>query len=319
MFKNIISKAKNTSKTIILAWWEDERVLVASKKAVEENLAKIILTWDKDKIIFAWKKIWINADFFDIIDFNLEKDKFIELAFSHYNNKFSKEVLENDFQNSSNFWAFLLSAWIWDWMIWWSSETTANVIRAWIKFIWVKEKLKKISSLMILIKNEEVLFFSDIAVNIDPDAKDIAQITLDSAKTIKSLWVEPQVSLLSFSTNWSWWKHPEIEKMKEALKIIKFYDPDLVIDWESQFDSAYDENVRKMKFPNSKIIWKSNLFIFPDLNSGNIWYKIAERLWWYRAIWPILQWFSKPINDLSRWCSSDDIFYLIWFTVCQNL
>ena len=164
-----------------------------------------------------------------------------------------------------------------------------------------------------------LLFFADCSTEIEPDAKDLAEIAIDTAETAKrflALPTLPKIAMLSFSTHGSA-KHPLADKMKEATRILQYKRPELVVDGEIQVDAALVPDVARLKCPNSKIKGDANVLIFPDLNSGNIAYKLVERLAKARALGPILQGLQKPVNDLSRGCSVQDIVDITSITVVE--
>lgn len=175
---------------------------------------------------------------------------------------------------------------------------------------------RKASSFFIMIHNEKILFFADCAMNVDPTKEELADITIQTVTSAKAFNVEPKVALISFSTKGSA-KHPLLKKIIEATEIVQKLKPDLIVDGELQFDSAFVPEIAKSKAPNSKIMGDANIFIFPDLNTGNTAYKIAERMGGAQAIGPITQGFKKPVNDLSRGCSVDDIVLVTAITAIQ--
>ena len=157
-----------------------------------------------------------------------------------------------------------------------------------------------------MLLNDKLLIFADCAIVINPDAKDLAEIAIDTAKSAKKFGIEPKVAMLSFSTKGSA-KHPYVDKVREAVSIVKDKMPDLVVDGEMQVDAALVPEVCEKKCPVCKLHGDSNVLIFPDLQSGNIAYKLVERLAKANAVGPILQGLRKPVNDLSRGCSVQDV------------
>lgn len=197
---------------------------------------------------------------------------------------------------------------------------TANTIRPALKIIGTREKFHKVSGFFFMILGEKVLLFADCAVIIQPDAHDLAAIAMDTAETARRFGLEPQIAMLSFSTNGSA-DHPEVDKVRQATKMVKNAQPNLIIEGEMQVDAALDADVCQRKFPNCPTPGDFNVLVFPDLAAGNIAYKLVERLAGAQAIGPIFQGLKKPINDLSRGCSPQDIVDLTAFTTveAQNL
>lgn len=175
---------------------------------------------------------------------------------------------------------------------------------------------RKASSFFIILHNDRILFFADCAMNVNPTKEELADITLQTVKSARQLGIEPKVAMLSFSTKGSA-TTIETKKIVEATEIIKLLDKQLVIDGEVQFDTAFVPKVAEKKNPDSVIKGDANIFIFPDLNSANIAYKIAERMAGATAIGPITQGFKKPVNDLSRGCSVEDIVLVSIITAIQ--
>ncbi len=191
---------------------------------------------------------------------------------------------------------------------------TADVLRPAFKVIGSNHK---VSGICILEIKKKTYFFADCGVIIDPRPKELANIALDAAEFAKSLGVEPKIAMLSFSTHGSP-THEAIKKMKNATKLAKIKKPFLAIDGELQVDAAIVPGVMKIKCPKSKLKGNANILIFPDLNSGNIGYKLAERMSGGRAAGPVLLGMKKPVNDLSRGCSVRDIVDLALITIFQS-
>jgi phosphate acetyltransferase len=184
------------------------------------------------------------------------------------------------------------------------------------QIIKTKSGVPKASGMMIMEREHELLFFADIALNINPTAEELAAIALTSATTVSELGTEPKIAMLSFSTRDSA-KHEMVEKVKLATKLAKEKSPELIIDGEIQLDAAIVPEVALKKCKDSVLHGKANVLIFPDLNSGNIGYKLVQRLGGFKALGPIMQGLNKPINDLSRGASVEDVVELAAITVLQ--
>lgn len=196
--------------------------------------------------------------------------------------------------------------------------STGDTIRPGLQIIKTKKHIKTISSTMILRKNKEIKYFSDIAININPSAEQLADITIQTSDLMKSFNEKTNIVLLSFSTKGSA-SSDSVKKVIEAGKILDNKELNFNYDYEMQFDAAFDENIRNKKAPNSKLSGIVNGYVFPELNSANIGYKIAQRLGEYDAIGPIITGFKKPINDLSRGANKNEIFEMSIITAIQYL
>jgi len=196
--------------------------------------------------------------------------------------------------------------------------TTKEVFQPALKILGTKDQFHRVSSYFIMLVNEQELFFADCAVNINPNARELAEIAIDTANTAKVFGLEPQIALLSFST-YNSASDESIDKIQAAIKIIKEKAPQLVVDGEMQVDAALIPEIRSRKAPNSPITKSANVLIFPDLNSGNIAYKLVERLAKAQAVGPILQGFKKPFNDFSRGCSTQDIYDIAAITAIESI
>jgi phosphate acetyltransferase len=204
-----------------------------------------------------------------------------------------------------------------------ATSTTGNVLRASIQTIGTAAGIKTVSSFFIMITKDAnfgedgVIFFADCAVNPNPDSQALAEIAVATAGNCKAfLDVEAKVAMLSFSTKGSA-SHPDVDKVTKAVEIAKQIAPDLMIDGELQADAALIPSIGEKKAPGSAVAGKANVVIFPDLDSGNIGYKLTERIGGAVAFGPILQGLAKPVNDLSRGCSVDDIVNVVAFTAVQ--
>ncbi len=168
-------------------------------------------------------------------------------------------------------------------------------------------------------RDQEKYVFSDCAINVNPTAQELAEIAVDSAKTAAELFdIEPKVAMMSFSTKGSA-KSPEVDKVVEATKIAKKLAPQYMIDGELQFDASYVPSVAQLKAPDSEVAGQATVFVFPELQSGNIGYKIAQRFGNFEAIGPILQGLNKPVSDLSRGANEEDVYKLSIITAAQTL
>lgn len=327
----IKDRAKQYKKTIVLVETGDMRTLEAADKVLRESFADIVLVGDKDEISSKTKNLDLSKA--TIIDPRtsglIEKytDMFVELrGHKGMTKDKAKELLLND---PLYFGVALVKDNKADGMVAGAINSTANVLRAALQIIGTAKDTKVVSSFFLMIvpdskfglqyENSGILGFSDCALVQDPDSNELAQIAISAAKTFTQLTGEsPKVALLSHSTYGSA-KHKKVDKVLEALEIIKKESPNLEVDGELQLDAAIVESVGKSKAPDSKIAGNANVLIFPDIDAGNIGYKLVQRLAKAEAYGPITQGMAKPINDLSRGCCSDDVVGTIALTALQSI
>ena len=203
-----------------------------------------------------------------------------------------------------------------DGMISGTTFPTADTIRPALKIIKTKEKFHKISGFFFMIWEERLLLFADCAVMIEPNSHELADIAIDTAETAIRFGIDPRIAMLSFSTAGSA-RHPNVDRVREATKMVQHRRPNLTVEGEMQVDAALVPQICERKFPQSKVCGDFNIFIFPNLSAGNIAYKLVQRLAGAHAIGPILQGLNKPVNDLSRGCSAKDISDLAAFTTVE--
>ena len=195
-------------------------------------------------------------------------------------------------------------------------NTTANTIRPALQLIKTAENASLVSSVFFMLLPDQVLVYGDCAINPDPNAQQLADIAIQSAESAQMFGIEPRVAMISYSTGSSG-AGSDVEKVREATKIAESLRPDLLIDGPLQYDAAAIESVGKSKAPNSPVAGKANVFVFPDLNTGNTTYKAVQRSFDLVCIGPMLQGMRKPVNDLSRGALVDDIVFTIALTAIQ--
>ncbi len=327
---SIKEKVKKNLKRIVLPESKEDRMYLAAEKLLKENLVKeLIFVGEKDFIIKKAQELNVSdiiekIRIYDIETFErLEEfgDEFYELR---KHKGISKEEAMNSIKNELFFGAMLVRKGLADGMVAGAMNETANVVRSGLYIIGTKEGINTVSSFFVMIlpdKNigeEGILFFADSAVVINPTASQLADIGISTAESMKSLLgKEPRIAFLSFSTKGSA-SHPLVDKVVNALNIAREKRPDLKMDGEFQLDSALIERVARKKVKTeSEVAGKANILIFPDLNSGNIGYKLTQYLGKAMAVGPILQGLKKPVNDLSRGCLVDDIVGVVCITQLQ--
>lgn len=323
----IREKAKKNPKNIVLPEGEEVRMIKAAETITKEGFANLILLGKKENIKFKAQKLGIEfSNKIKIIN-PKDSDRLKEYAESYYQLRKNKGLsLDEAYQLLEDplyFGALMVYHNDADGLVAGSINATGDVFRPALQTIKTAPGINIVSSSFIMVipdcpyGENGVVVFADCAINPEPNAEQLADIAIASAETGKVLvGIEPRVAMLSFSTKGSA-KHALIDKVVEATKIAQKKKPDLLIDGELQADAALIPSVGERKAPNSKIAGKANVLIFPDLQSGNIAYKLVERLAKAEAIGPISQGMRKPVNDLSRGCSAEDIVNVVAITVLQ--
>ncbi|MHB1315267.1 MAG: phosphate acetyltransferase [Christensenellales bacterium] len=315
-------KAKLAKQRIVLPEGTEPRTLNAVKVIAGEGLADLIMLGDEATI---------QAEMKDFPQVRIIDPKssplFDEYANTYYEMRKEKgmtpEKARETMKDVLFFGTMLLKKGEADGMVAGAINTTGNTLRPGLQIIKTLPGISIVSSCFLMIcPNQKygengVLLFGDCAVNPNPNPDELAAIAISTARTGKALiGMEPRVALLSFSTKGSA-KHELVDKVTDALAIIKNQAPDLLCDGELQADAALVESVAKLKSPGSPVAGKANILIFPDLQSGNIGYKLVQRLAGAEAIGPIIQGMAKPVNDLSRGCSAEDIVNVVAITALQ--
>lgn len=315
----IKERARRIPARIVFPETQDPRVLKAVSEIVKEGTAYPFLIGNPEKLQRDFKRLGLPADIspYKITDkkecdecmarfsqkfFEIRKDKGMTLAEA-------KKLMKDP----NYFGVMLVKMGGADGMISGSLSPTADVLRPALQIIKTKKKFHKISGFFFMVLGNRLLLFADCAVNIEPNSHDLAEIAIDTAETAKRFGIEPRIAMLSFSTNGSA-RHPNSDRVREATQMVRHFRPDLICDGEMQVDAALVPEISKLKFPNSHVPGNANILIFPNLEAANISYKLVERLGKAHAVGPIMQGFQKPINDLSRGCSVEDIVSLAAIT-----
>lgn len=320
VLQSLHAKIKNRNIKIVFPESLDERIISAANKLAEEHILIPVLIGKKEEIEAKAKECNVSLEGMEIIDpesfpsFEEMVDDFVERR----KGKVTKEDARSILLNHNYFGTMLVYENYAQGLVSGAVSSTADTVRPALQIIKTKEGIKKTSGVFLMVRGDEKYIFADCAINIAPDSQDLAEIAIESAKTAKMFDIDPKVAMLSFSTKGS--AHSEeTEKVVQAIKIVHEREPEIVIDGEFQFDAAFVPSVAERKAPDSPIHGDANVFIFPDLEAGNIGYKIAQRLGNFEAIGPILQGLRKPVNDLSRGCNEEDVYQLAIITALQSL
>jgi len=323
--REIREKAKKKKQKIVLPESEDTRVLKAAEFLQKEELADIILIGKKEEILEAAGKEGVKIEGVEIIDPESfpEIDDYAETLYQMRKEKgMEKKEAEKLIKTPLYFSTMLVKKDYARGSVAGANNSTGDVLRPAMQIIKTAPGISVISGAFIMLLNspyapEGKLIFADCAVNPEPDADQLAQIGVASAQTAKDIaGLDPKTAFLSFSTKGSA-SHPLVEKVTRATQKAKELDPKGSYDGELQADAALVPAIGNKKAPESKIAGRANVLVFPDLQAGNIGYKMVERLGGAEAVGPILQGMAKPVNDLSRGCSVDDIINLVAITALQ--
>lgn len=325
--KNITSQAKKLQKTIVLPEADDQRILKAAEIINVTRIAKIVLIGEEEKIESIASENQIDLSSVKIV--NPKKSEYLPDFAKRFKVKREKkgmteqkalEILSEDYLF---FGAMMVDQGLADGMVAGATHFTSETIKATVHCIGTAHENQLISSFFIMITPKKdygvdgILFFADCGVIPNPNAEELAEIATTTASSfIKLIGEEPRVAMLSFSTKTSA-VHDDVDKVIKATEIAKKKRSDFLIDGELQVDAALIPQIGQRKAPDSRVAGRANILIFPDLDAGNIGYKLVERIGGAVALGPIFQGCNKPVNDLSRGCSVDDIVNVVAITAVQ--
>ena len=317
----LLQKARAHRKHIVLPEGNDERILEAATRLQLLNIVDLTLLGDKREIQLKCDQLGLQID--------LEKIKVLNPEDSIYNESFSKTLFEarkhkgmtettaNDLTRDVSYYGTLMILnGLADGMVSGAVHTTMHTIKPALQIIKTKPGVSVVSSVFFMCLSDRVSVMGDCAVNPNPNATQLAEIAISSAQSAEAFGINAKVAMLSYSSGSSG-KGEEVEKVRKATEIVKTKKPNLEIEGPIQYDAAVDMSVAKTKMPDSKVAGQASVLIFPDLNTGNNTYKAIQRETGALAIGPMLQGLNKPVNDLSRGCTVDDIFNTVLLTAIQ--
>ncbi|MBE6293505.1 MAG: phosphate acetyltransferase [Bacteroidales bacterium] len=330
VIKNLIERACENKQRIVLPEGTEERTLKAADKAIADGIADLIILGNKAEIASLADKFNLTniakATIIDPAD-NPDAEKYASLLYELRKAKgMTMEEAEKLVKNPLYLGCLIIKAGDADGQVAGAQNTTGNVLRPALQIIKTSPGITCVSGAMMMLTNAKeygqdgVLFFADVAVTPNPDANQLSQIAVCTAQTAKALAgiEQPRVAMLSFSTKGSA-KHEMVDKVAEATRLAHELAPTLDLDGELQADAALVPFVGASKAPGSTVAGKANVLVFPDLGAGNIGYKLVQRLGKAEAIGPVLQGIARPVNDLSRGCSVEDVYMMIAITANQAI
>ncbi len=315
----LIERARSERKRIVLPEGDDDRILRAANLLLRRNVCDLVLLGDAEEVRARAAALRLDLGDTTIVDpvTSQDRERFIERYLELRAHKgISRDLAEEVMADVSYFGTMMVKEGVVDGMVSGAAHSTGHTIRPAFEFIRTKPDVSIVSSVFFMALPDRVLVYGDCAVNPNPDAGQLADIALSSAETAASFGVDPRVAMLSYSTGESG-QGADVEKVREATALARERRPELMIDGPIQYDAAVDVSVAATKMPGSDVAGHATVFIFPDLNTGNNTYKAVQRSAGAVAIGPVLQGLNKPVNDLSRGCTVNDIVNTVAITAVQ--
>jgi phosphate acetyltransferase len=317
----IVKRAKEHKKHIVLPESEDDRILLAADALIKQNVVELTILGHKENIQASLKRLNLDLDLDKVNIVNpASSNYFDEYANTLYEIRKKKNVTQQEARDLmldvSYFGTMMVYKGHADGMVSGAAHTTQHTIRPALQFVKTKPGFSTVSSVFLMCLPNRVSVFGDCAVNPNPTSEQLAEIAISSADTSKMFGIEPKIAMLSYSSGTSG-EGEDVEKVRKATEIVRQKRPDLKVEGPIQYDAAVDPAVGKKKMPNSEVAGQASVLIFPDLNTGNNTYKAVQRETGALAIGPMLQGLNKPVNDLSRGCTVADIFNTVVITAIQ--
>lgn len=317
----IVKRAKEHKKHIVLPEGDDDRILMAADALVKQNIVDLTILGNKETILTAIKRLNLSLDTEKMKIVNpVSSDRYQDYVQTLYELRKGKnlsiEMARDLMLDVSYFGTMMVYKGEADGMVSGAAHTTQHTIRPALQFVKTKPGISTVSSVFFMCLPNRVSVFGDCAVNPNPTSEQLADIAISSAETSKMFGIEPKIAMLSYSSGASG-EGEEVEKVRKATEMVKQKRPDLKVEGPIQYDAAVDPSVGKKKMPHSEVAGQASVLIFPDLNTGNNTYKAVQRETGALAIGPMLQGLNKPVNDLSRGCTVDDVFNTVVITAIQ--
>ncbi|ARC54988.1 hypothetical protein AOQ88_01925 [Candidatus Riesia sp. GBBU] len=315
---NLSDLARKSKKIIVLPEGNDLRIIKAASICSKRNIAHCVLLGNPDEIrhIAYDNEIDVGSKIEIILPESIKKNYIDRLVFLRKHKGMTNVIANKQLKNNIVLGTMMLERGDVDGMVSGIANTTANTIRPSLQIIKTDKKSLSVSSIFLMLLKEEVLVYGDCAININPNEHQLSEIAIQSAESAILFGINPKIAMISYSTGNSGFGK-EVEKVKKATEIVRTKRPDLIIDGPLQYDAAVSKDVARHKSPQSPVAGEATVFIFPDLNTGNTTYKAVQRTSKSVCIGPILQGIRKPVNDLSRGSSVEDIVYTIAITSVQ--
>jgi phosphate acetyltransferase len=318
---NLLKRAKQHKKHIVLPEGLDERILRAAKQLIDVNAVSLTLLGNKALILdkLATLDLVLDLEKIQIVD-PIDSPNFQDYANTLYQLRKHKNVdltvAEDLMTDVSYFGTMMVYKGHADGMVSGAIHTTQHTILPALQFVKTRPEVSLVSSVFFMCLPDRVTVFGDCAINPNPTAEQLAEIAISSADTSTAFGIEPRIAMLSYSSGASGIGE-DVDRVRKATELVKLKRPDLKIEGPIQYDAAVDHKVGMSKLPDSQVAGRATVFIFPDLNTGNNTYKAVQRETGALAIGPMLQGLNKPVNDLSRGCTVDDIFNTVVITAIQ--
>ncbi len=324
MFENLVEILKANPRKIVYTEGSDARILESAARLKKDGFLTPILVGSVEEVKAAAAKGGFDIEGLEIIDpLTYDKmDEMVETMVQLRKGKMSAEDCRAALSKGNYFGTMLVKMGVADALLGGATYSTADTVRPALQLVKTRKGANLVSSCFILVRGDEMLAMGDCAINISYEdkldkegnvtlsaAQQLAEVAVETAKTAKVFGMDPKVAMLSYSTKGSG-KGPSVDLVRNATAIAKEMAPDVAIDGEMQFDAAVSPVVGQLKFPGSPVAGYANTFIFPEIQSGNIGYKIAQRLGGFAAYGPILQGLNAPINDLSRGCDAEEVYQM---------
>ena len=324
MFENLVEILKANPRKIVYTEGSDARILESAARLKKDGFLTPVLVGNVDEVKAAAAKGGFDIEGLEILD-PLTYDRMDEMVNTMVElrkGKMSAEDCRAALSKGNYFGTMLVKMGVADALLGGATYSTADTVRPALQLVKTKKGANLVSSCFIMVRGDEMLAMGDCAINISYEdkldkegnvtltaAQQLAEVAVETAKTAKVFGIDPKVAMLSYSTKGSG-KGPAVDLVRNATAIAKEMAPDVAIDGEMQFDAAVSPVVGQLKFPGSPVAGYANTFIFPEIQSGNIGYKIAQRLGGFAAYGPILQGLNAPINDLSRGCDAEEVYQM---------